>query len=99
MREMTHAWPVYSGHLDLSSWTLASASDRPTWQSQDFAAREEEPTKRRPTRYERFTTRMVLVSSVLMLVVTTGLHLFNYGLETKTSSTSGTHGDFYKDDE
>lgn len=70
----------------------------PTWQSQLFApCPEERANKRRATRYERFTTTMVLVSSVLVLVVTASLYGFNYGLETKTSSTSGTHGGFYKE--
>lgn len=70
------------------------------WRSQFFS--EPNPNraaKRRPTRYERFTTRMVLVSSIIMLGVTACLHVFNYGLETKTSSTSGTHGSFYKENE
>ena len=87
----------------------------PAWRSQVFVERDTGGTggadgvgrtggagrtgKRRATRYERFTTRMVLVSSVLMLAVTAGLHVFNYSLETKTSSTSGTHGGFYKDGE
>lgn len=81
----------------------------PAWRSQVFVERDTGSAgsaggagrtgKRRATRYERFTTRMVLVSSVLMLAVTAGLHVFNYSLETKTSSTSGTHGGFYKDGE
>lgn len=70
------------------------------WRSQFFTDRQAGRTgRRRATRYERFTTRMVLVSSVIMLGVTASLHAFNYGLETKTSSTSGTHGSFYKEDD
>lgn len=69
------------------------------WHSQSFAAERPQPTKRRATRYEKFTTRMVLLSSILTLGVTMGLHLANYGLETKTSSTSGTHSGFYKEGE
>ncbi|KIP51846.1 hypothetical protein [Leucobacter komagatae] len=70
------------------------------WRSQVFnAPTSDEPKRRRSTRYERFTTRMVLVSSVIMLTVTASLHVFNYGLETKTSSTSGTHGSFYKEED
>lgn len=70
------------------------------WHSQVFGA---PPPRRigrkRATRYERFTTRMVLVSSLIMFGVTACLHLFNYGLETVTSSTSGTHQSFSKDNE
>lgn len=70
------------------------------WRSQFFSdPNPSRAAKRRATRYERFTTRMVLVSSVIMLGVTACLHVFNYGLETKTSSTSGTHGSFYKENE
>ncbi|MEB4613645.1 hypothetical protein [Leucobacter sp. M11] len=69
------------------------------WRSQSFASETPKDAKRRATRYEKFTTRMVLLSSVLTLGVTAGLHVFNYGLETKTSSTSGTHSNFYKEDE
>lgn len=69
------------------------------WHSHVFPANSAKPGKKRATRYEKFTTRMVLLSSVLTLGVTAGLHVFNYGLETKTSSTSGTHSTFYKDDE
>ncbi|MBL3700199.1 hypothetical protein [Leucobacter luti] len=66
------------------------------WRSQSFASEHSTPRRRRATRYERFTTRMVLLSTVLTLVVTMGLHIGNYGLETRTSSTSGTHSNFYK---
>lgn len=69
------------------------------WHSQVFPESSAKPGKKRATRYEKFTTRMVLLSSVLTLGVTAGLHVFNYGLETRTSSTSGTHSNFYKDDE
>lgn len=70
------------------------------WRSQFFTdTRTPGGKKQRATRYERFTTRMVLVSSVIMLGVTATLHVINYDLETKTSSTSGTHGDFYKEGE
>ncbi|KAM9863079.1 hypothetical protein ACI1US_01082 [Leucobacter sp. BZR 635] len=69
------------------------------WRSKFFAApAPARAHKRRATRYERFTTRMVLVSSLIMLGVTAVLHGINYDLETKTSSTSGTHGSFYKDE-
>lgn len=88
-------------HQDEEAWRTPGpvpAGAAPRWRSQSFA----EPSGRRAgrqraTRYERFTTRMVLVSSVIMLGVTACLHVINYDLETKTSSTSGTHGDFYKE--
>ncbi|QYM76309.1 hypothetical protein [Leucobacter luti] len=69
------------------------------WHSHVFAGSTSAVRKRRVTRYEKFTTRMVLLSAALTLGVTAGLHALNYGLETKTSSTSGTHSTFYKDDE
>ncbi len=70
------------------------------WRSQPFArAAQPGAARRRATRYEKFTTRIVVVSSVLTLGVTASLHVVNYDLETKTSSTSGTHSGFYKEDE
>lgn len=70
------------------------------WRSQPFGrATPAGAPRRKATRYEKFTTRIVVVSSVLMLGVTAGLHILNYDLETKTSSTSGTHSGFYKADE
>lgn len=92
--------PTVADHRDGDAWRAPGAlpaEAAPRWRSQSFA----EPSGRRAgrqraTRYERFTTRMVLVSSVIMLGVTACLHVINYDLETKTSSTSGTHGDFYK---
>lgn len=75
------------------------SADPEHWHSQAFAVERQHDRKRKATRYEKFTTRMVLLSSVIMLGVTMCLHLANYGLETKTSSTSGTHSNFYKEDE
>ncbi|SJN11678.1 hypothetical protein FM113_12715 [Leucobacter sp. 7(1)] len=69
------------------------------WHSQVFAAAAPQRTRRRATRYEKFTTRMVLLSACITFGVTLGLHVANYGLETRTSSTSGTHSTFYKDGE
>lgn len=76
----------------------AGAADAP-WRSQTFAPVAAKPAKRSATRYEKFTTKMVLFSGVLTLGITACLHIVNYGLETKTSSTSGTHSGFYKEDE
>lgn len=88
---------------ELAEWHASGVLPQggPTrWRSQFFTApKASKAGKRRATRYERFTTRMVLVSSVIMLGVTASLHVFNYALETKTSSTSGTHGSFYKEEE
>ena len=50
--------------------------------------------RRQPARYERFTTRIVIVSSAIMMAFTGVLHFANAGLETQTSSTSGTHTGF-----
>lgn len=69
------------------------------WRSPAFTTAVPTREKRRATRYEKFTTRMVLLSAVITFGVTLTLHLANYGLETRTSSTSGTHSTFYKDDE
>lgn len=86
-------------------WQVHEPNPAPTaepsnaWRSQPFVNETPPPTRRRATRYEKFTTRMVLLSSVLTLGTTAGLHLYNYDLETKTSSTSGTHSGFYKEDE
>lgn len=94
---------VAVGLPDVADWPAQTATARRAparWRSQVFEAPSvERAGKRRATRYERFTTRMVLVSSVIMLGVTACLHVFNYGLETKTSSTSGTHGSFYKEND
>lgn len=53
--------------------------------------------RKKASRYERFTTQIVVISSALILVMTGGLHLVNLHLETRTSSTSGSHSGFYKD--
>ena len=98
---------TYEPSLPATGVALGPRGDRPSaepaptpWQSHVFAERPPARTqKRRATRYERFTTRMVLVSSLIMLGVTACLHVFNYGLETVTSSTSGTHESFSKDSE
>ncbi|GAA1597066.1 hypothetical protein [Leucobacter chromiireducens] len=70
------------------------------WRSQSFSrTASDSRSRRKPTRYEKFTTRIVAVSSVLTLGITACLHVFNYDLETQTSSTSGTHSGFYKEGE
>jgi hypothetical protein len=47
------------------------------------------------SRYEQFSVIMVLLLSGMIFAVTAGLHFFNYGLETQSSSTSGSHSDFH----
>lgn len=49
------------------------------------------------SKYETFSLRIVLLLSGMMLLITAGLHFYNYNLETLSSSTSGSHSDFYKD--
>lgn len=49
------------------------------------------------SRYERLSLVTVLLLSGVMFAVTAGLHWWNYDLETKSSSTSGSHSSFYKD--
>lgn len=45
--------------------------------------------------YERLIFVLLGWMWVALLSITLLLHVGNYGLETKTSSTSGTHSDFY----
>lgn len=82
-------WPIYepSGYIarpgpENSGRAVLLAENRPS------------SAKKKTARYERFTTRVVVVSSLLMLTFTGALHIFNYGLQTQTSSTSGTHSGF-----
>lgn len=49
------------------------------------------------TRYEKFTFMTVGMLSGLVFGVTAFLHIYNYDLETLSSSTSGSHAEFYKD--
>ncbi|MHC3941228.1 hypothetical protein ACI0FR_02549 [Paenochrobactrum sp. BZR 201-1] len=54
-------------------------------------------TSRGWSRYERLSLVTVLLLSGVMFAVTAGLHWWNYDLETRSSSTSGSHSSFYKD--
>lgn len=93
---ITHTSPFWQIHQPSPAWDPEPDN---AWHSQIFIKETPQPRKNRATRYEKFTTSMVLLSSVLTLGTTAGLHLFNYGLETETSSTSGTHSEFYKEGE
>lgn len=77
-------WPVYT----VPTHRLVVARKLEQFGTQETAQ------KQRASRYERFTTNIVVASSVLMLLFTALLHLLNYELDTQTSSTSGTHSGF-----
>ncbi|GAB2991682.1 hypothetical protein [Actinotalea caeni] len=86
------SWPV---HTMPEPTGRAASAEIPSWRGVLVAVGGGQGGgKRKAARYERFTTRVVVVSSVLMLSFTASLHVFNYGLETQTSSTSGTHSGF-----
>lgn|GEM_PF-7046482 len=71
---------------------------RPAWSLQLRGARDARvQTRQGWSRYERFSILIVLLLSGLMVAVTGGLHFYNYNLETRSSSTSGSHSDFYKE--
>lgn len=76
----------------------ATAHAPPTW---TFRFGEGEVLRRHHrkgwTRYEKFTFMTVGMLSGLVLGVTAFLHIYNYDLETLSSSTSGSHAEFYKD--
>ncbi len=93
------AGPAAPGASHRPARSAQSTSGAEHWRSHVFAVSAAPGKRRHATRYEKFTTRMVLLSSVLTLGITMYLHLANYDLETKTSSTSGTHSTFYKADE
>lgn len=90
--QTTPFWPVYAPP---EPTVRAEPAESDSWRGVLIAAGGDRPNaKKKASRYERFTTRVVVVSSVLMLSFTASLHVFNYGLGTQTSSTSGTHSGF-----
>lgn len=48
------------------------------------------------SRYERLSFSMLGYAWGILVLAVTALHFFNYDLETKTSSTSGSHAGFYE---
>ncbi|WP_320347277.1 hypothetical protein [Castellaniella sp.] len=48
------------------------------------------------SRYERLSFSMLGYTWGILVLAVAALHIFNYDLETKTSSTSGSHASFYE---
>src|SRR6478609_9180401 len=93
---LTESAPLWTVYRPLEPATDAHPAIEPSWRGVLLSIGEDRAGRSRTaSRYERFTTRVVVVSSLLLLGFTACLHVFNYGLQTQTSSTSGTHSGFY----
>ena len=80
-----------------SSATLITALQTQVWTR---AARRPAATQpevpKRSSRYERLSFSMLGYTWGILVVAVAALHVGNYHLETKTSSTSGSHSGFYE---
>ncbi len=54
------------------------------------------PRPRQWSRYERLSFSMLGVTWGILVLAVAALHVGNYHLDTKTSSTSGSHSGFYE---
>lgn len=81
----------WSGSVDTPAEPLVWTRDARRAQSR--ALRDKPST--RWTRYERLSFLMMGLAWGLMIAIVAALHFGNYHLETRTSSTSGTHKSFY----
>lgn len=74
--------------LDLHSHVWSRPARRP------FAL--PQPRPRHWSRYERLSFSMLGVTWGILVLAVAALHVGNYHLDTKTSSTSGSHAGFYE---
>ncbi|WP_133859119.1 hypothetical protein [Comamonas sp. JUb58] len=80
--------PPVSTELGLHSLVWSRPARRP------FTAPQKRP--RQWSRYERLSFSMLGVTWGILVLAVAALHLGNYHLDTKTSSTSGSHSGFYE---
>ena len=80
--------PSHNGCAIIQTHVWTRSARRPSLQ----------PTQppRRWSRYERLSFSMLGYSWGILVVAVSALHFGNYDLETKTSSTSGSHAGFYE---
>ncbi|GAB2804057.1 hypothetical protein GCM10027276_00710 [Comamonas piscis] len=80
--------PSANTGLALDSFVWSRPARRP------FAVVQQPP--RHWSRYERLSFSMLGVTWGILVLAVAALHVGNYHLDTKTSSTSGSHADFYE---
>lgn len=78
--------PTSSGCLQALAWTRAARRPCPSL-----------PATSRPwSRYERLSFSMLGCTWGILILAVSALHLGNYDLDTRTSSTSGSHSAFHE---